>query len=74
LAAAAAGKFLDPLEMAIPKKEGQTTRIERERLKEWIHKRVLSVPWWPCANKLGGAMNCRKFAEFAERTRVSTKF
>jgi cullin-associated NEDD8-dissociated protein 1 len=69
--AAAAETFVDPLEKTIHKKQGQKTGTELERLNEWIKSALRAMV---ALSKLEGAMNCRKFAEFAERTRVNTKF
>jgi cullin-associated NEDD8-dissociated protein 1 len=63
--------FADPLEKTMHKKPGQKTGTELERLNEWIKSAVRTML---ALGKVEGTMNCRKFAEFYERTRANTKF
>jgi cullin-associated NEDD8-dissociated protein 1 len=68
---AAVESFVEPLEKTCHKKQGQKTGTELERLHEWIKSALRTMA---AVSKLEGAMNCRKFAEFVERTRANTKF
>ena len=68
---AAVEGFVDPLEKTMHKKQGQKTGTELERLHEWIKSALRAMV---ALSKLEGAMNCRKFAEFFERTRMNAKF
>ena len=68
---AAVEGFVDPLEKTMHKKQGQKTGTELERLHEWIKSALRAMV---TLSKLEGAMNCRKFAEFFERTRMNAKF
>lgn len=63
--------FIDPLEKTINKKPGQKTGTELERLNDWI-KSAIRVMF--TLNKLEGAQNSRKFADFVERVKGNTKF
>lgn len=63
--------FADPLEKTIHKKPGQKTGTELERLNEWIRSAVRTML---ALGKVDGTMNCRKFADFYERTKANTKF
>ena len=63
--------FIDPLEKTINKKPGQKTGTELERLNDWI-KSAIRVMF--TLNKLEGAQNSRKFADFVDRVKGNTKF
>eukprot|EP00980_Cylindrotheca_fusiformis_P030768 scaffold25410_cov117-Cylindrotheca_fusiformis.AAC.1 len=63
--------FTDPLEKTIHKKPGQKTGTELERLNEWIKSAVRTML---ALGKVEGTMNCRKFADFYERTKANAKF
>jgi cullin-associated NEDD8-dissociated protein 1 len=68
---AAVETFVEPLEKTMNRKQGQKTGTELERLNEWIKSALRAMV---ALSKLEGAMNCRKFAEFNERTRMNAKF
>jgi len=68
---AAVESFADPLEKTIHKKPGQKTGTELERLNEWIKSALRTMV---ALSKVEGTMNCRKFAEFYERTKANSKF
>lgn len=63
--------FVDPLEKTINKKAGQKTGTELERLNDWIKGALRAMV---ALSRLEGAMNCRKFADLCERTRMNAKF
>uniref|UniRef100_A0A7R9VF31 TATA-binding protein interacting (TIP20) domain-containing protein n=1 Tax=Pseudictyota dubia TaxID=2749911 RepID=A0A7R9VF31_9STRA len=67
----AAETFVEPLEKTVNKKKGQKTGTELERVNEWI-KSGLRV--MVALSHVEGVMDCRKFADFVERTRKMTKF
>jgi len=64
-------KFVEPLEKTINKKKGQKTGTELERVNEWI-KSGLRV--MISLSQVDGVMDCRKFADFLDRTRKNMKF
>jgi cullin-associated NEDD8-dissociated protein 1 len=68
---AAVEGFVDPLEKTINKKAGQKTGTELERLNDWIKGALRAML---ALSRLEGAMNCRKFADLCERTRMNSKF
>lgn len=67
---AAADSFVAPLEKTVNKKKGQKTGTELERVYEWIKSglRVMLA-----ISKLDGAMANRKFADFVDRIKSSSK-
>mmetsp|Transcript_5949 Transcript_5949/g.17173 ORF Transcript_5949/g.17173 Transcript_5949/m.17173 type:complete len:1341 (-) Transcript_5949:574-4596(-) len=69
--AAAVETFVEPLEKTCNKKKGQKTGTELERVNEWI-KSGLRV--MVSLSRVDGVMDCRKFADFVERTRKMQKF
>lgn len=58
--------FVEPLEKTLKKSQGQKSGTELERFNDWI-KSALRVVL--ALNRLEGAMNSRKFAEFVDRVR-----
>mmetsp|Transcript_30518 Transcript_30518/g.46814 ORF Transcript_30518/g.46814 Transcript_30518/m.46814 type:complete len:1387 (+) Transcript_30518:134-4294(+) len=69
--AAAVETFCDPLEKTINKKTGQKTGTELERANEWIKSGLRTMV---ALSRLDGSRNCRKFADFVERTKGNAKF
>ncbi|KAL7470571.1 hypothetical protein ACHAXS_010825 [Conticribra weissflogii] len=67
---AAADSFVDPLDKTVNKKKGTKTGTELERVYEWIKSglRVMIA-----LSMLDGAMNNRKFADFVNRIKNSSK-
>jgi len=63
--------FVDPLQKTIDKKTGQKTGTELERAHEWIKSGLRTMI---ALSNLDGVMNCRKFAEFVERTKRNEKY
>jgi len=63
--------FVEPLEKTVNKKKGQKTGTELERVNEWI-KSGLRV--MVALGRVDGVMECRKFADFLDRTRKNSKF
>jgi len=68
---AAVETFVDPLQKTIDKKTGQKTGTELERAHEWIKSGLRTMT---ALSQLDGAMNCRKFSEFVERTKRNEKY
>jgi cullin-associated NEDD8-dissociated protein 1 len=63
---AAVDTFVEPLEKTLKKSQGQKSGTELERFNDWI-KSALRVIL--ALNRLDGAMNSRKFADFVDRVK-----